>query len=207
MLQRQHLHFACREAQTRWFSRWSAKLGRHCLLVREGERTPFGSPCLWNHPAQPRKGCDGWDKGFQSWPSSAHLPSLCTPLLSSRGAARTWKAVGSIYPNTHCVFQPFHLYSFFLIKKYHTEIQLIYRVVIISLYSKVIQLYTYTYPFFFRFLSIQVIIDYWVAFCVLYGRSWLTIHSVHHHKVHMPVPNPQSNPLPSLSCLVTIVCF
>ena len=45
-------------------------------------------------------------------------------------------------------------YSFiFSIFKSFVEVQLIYKVVIISVYNKVIQLYIYTYPFFFRFFS------------------------------------------------------
>ena len=43
------------------------------------------------------------------------------------------------------------------------------------MYSKVIQLYTYMYPFSDSF-PIEVITEYWVEFPVLYNRSLLIIY-------------------------------
>ena len=47
------------------------------------------------------------------------------------------------------------------------------------MYSKVIQFYIYTYPFFFRFFSIYVITEYWTEFPVLFSRSLLIIYFIH----------------------------
>jgi len=68
------------------------------------------------------------------------------------------------------------------------------------LYNKVIQLYTYTRPFFFRFFPH---IDYpriLGRVSVLYGRSLLTIHSVL-ISVNVPIPNPQSISPPPMTHL------
>ena len=64
---------------------------------------------------------------------------------------------------------------------FHIGVQLIYNAVFISVYSKMIQLYTYVYiyPFFFRFFSHVGYYRYCVEFPVLYCESLLIIYFIY----------------------------
>ena len=74
-------------------------------------------------------------------------------------------------------------------------------------YSKVIQLYIYMYPFFFRFFShIGHCVEYWVEFPVLYSGSLLVIYLMY-SSVCTLIPSSWFIPPRHISPLVTINCF
>ena len=61
------------------------------------------------------------------------------------------------------------------------------------MYSKVIQLYIYMYPFFFKIFSHLGYYRILSSFPVLYSRSLLVIY-FKHSRVYMSIPNSQSIP-------------
>ena len=65
------------------------------------------------------------------------------------------------------------------------QVELIYSVVIISA-AQSDSVIHYIRLFFFRFFPVNIIIEYWVEFPVLYSSS---NHSIY-HSVHMPIPIP-----------------
>ena len=91
--------------------------------------------------------------------------------------------------------------TFFLVFKVFLKYSWFTALCSFLLYSKVIQLYIYKHPFFFRFFSHP---GYWVEFPVLYSRSPLTIHAIENSE-YMPIPNPRSIPLVTISLFLKSV--
>ena len=107
-----------------------------------------------------------------------------------------WKDLSSV--SRHNSFK--HVFFFI-------EVQLIYNILLISAYSKVIQLHTHMYinkhmcSFLYSF-ALWFTWRYWIYFPVLYRRTLMFTHSVY-TILHLLIPNSQSIPRSPPSPLAT----